>query len=224
MYIHDLPERTQEYLKVIWDISEYGGQPASPGEIARRVGQKPSTVSESIKRLASQGLVSHEPYSGITLTNQGNAIAVQMVRRHRVLETFLVRVLGYTWDEVHEDADLLEHAVSDRLLERIEDHLHHPTHDPHGDPIPKADGTLPEAPARTLADAQPDERVIIAQVDDHDPELLRYLAGHSIIPGASITVTGPITAGVLTVLTDDSTSVPLGEATLAAIRIQDKSS
>ena len=219
MHIGDLPERTQEYLKVIWDISEYGGQTALPGEIARRVGQKSSTVSEAIKRLASQGLVTHEPYSGITLTEQGNAMAVQMVRRHRVLETFLVRALGYTWDEVHEDADLLEHAVSDRLLERMEEHLHHPTHDPHGDPIPHADGTLPDGPTRTLADVSPNEEVTIAQVDDHDPELLRYLADNGLTPGVVVTVESPLTAGVLRVRTGKDQSVALGEATLTAIRL-----
>ena len=127
MHLSDLPERTQDYLKVLWDLSEHsGGAPIALKELAGRLNQKVPTASEAVKRLVAQGLVEHERYAGVSLTPEGQALSMGMVRRHRLLETFLVKELGYTWDEVHEDADLLEHACSDRFIDRLDQHLGHP--------------------------------------------------------------------------------------------------
>ncbi|WP_257159366.1 metal-dependent transcriptional regulator [Corynebacterium cystitidis] len=219
MHIRDLPERSQDYVKTIWDITEYTGEPAALGEIARRLEQKTPTASEAIKRLGIQGIVHHEPYSGIRLTDTGTQLAIQMVRRHRLVETFLVTVLGYSWDEVHDDADLLEHSVSDTLLERIDAHLGHPTVDPHGDPIPRADGSLIDDNTTSLAHVKAGT-YRIAQVDDEDPELLRYLDSHGLVPGEVIVVKHPVSVGLLTVNTEAGEEVTLAESSLGAIRVR----
>ncbi|WP_394281607.1 metal-dependent transcriptional regulator [Corynebacterium sp.] len=219
MHIRDLPERSQDYIKTIWDITEYSGEPAALGEIATRLEQKTPTASEAIKRLGNQGIVHHEPYSGIRLTDKGTQLAIQMVRRHRLVETFLVTVLGYSWDEVHDDADLLEHSISDKLLERIDAHLGHPTVDPHGDPIPRADGSLVDDDTASLAAVEPGTYQL-AQVNDSDPELLRYLDAHGLIPGEVIVVKQPASVGLLTVTTEAGDEVTLAESSLGAIRVR----
>ena len=134
----------------------------------------PSTVTEMVKKLASQGLVTHAPYGAITLTDVGRAEALRMVRRHRLVETWLVEGFGYTWDEVHDEAEVLEHAVSDLFVERTARLLGHPVRDPHGDPIPGPDGTLVVPDAVPLWDAEPGGWVV-ARISDADPDLLRYL-------------------------------------------------
>lgn len=218
MHVSDLSDRTQDYLKAIWDIADRSGGPVPLGEISRRTGQKTSTASEAVKRLAAEGLLHHERYAGVQLTDQGEKLAVEMVRRHRLIETFLVRVLGYTWDEVHEDAEVLEHAVSDRFMARIDAHLGHPRRDPHGDPIPGAGGEVEELPGGYLT-AVTEGEVVVEQVNDDDPELLRYLAGHRIVPGARIEVLGPPAAGILRVRVD-GVEVVLAEASLGDIRVR----
>ncbi len=219
MHVTDLPDRSQDYLKAIWDITERTGTPVALGELARVTEQKLPTASEAVKRLARQELVHHEPYSGVTLTDDGRRLALAMVRRHRLLETFLVTVLGYTWDEVHDDADLLEHGVSDRLLARIDAHLDHPTRDPHGDPIPAADGSVESLSGDSLAAVSPGSEVVVEQINDHDPGLLRYLADHGIVPGVSVRIDAPVTAGLLTVLVDGR-PVPVSETSLGDIRVR----
>lgn len=222
MHISDLPDKTQDYLKTIWDITDRnGGAPATLGEIAEILGQKTPTASEAIKRLATRGLVHHERYSGVTLTTTGRALALEMVRRHRLLETFLHDVLGYTWDEVHEDADLLEHAASDRLIARIDTHLGHPRRDPHGDPIPTADGLIDDLGRATLATVSPGVTVTITRVQDIDPELLRYLAQHGVVPGSKITVDKAPFAGIVEVVVEETGQhFPLAVTQLALITVQ----
>lgn len=139
----DLTMVAQDYLKVIWTAQEWSHEKVSTKMLAERIGVSASTASESIRKLADQGLVDHEKYGAVTLTAAGRAAALAMVRRHRLMETFLVRELGYSWDEVHDEAEVLEHAVSDTMLDRIDAKLGHPTRDPHGDPIPAADGHVP---------------------------------------------------------------------------------
>ena len=199
MHLHDLPERTQDYLKVVWDLSEHlGGQAVPLKQIAQRTGQKVPTATEAIKRLAAQGLVHHERYAGVSLTKEGKALAMGMVRRHRLLETFLVQELGYTWDEVHADADLLEHACSDRFIERLDAHLGSPTRDPHGDPIPDAQGVIDVLEGGTLDSAPVDVPLIIQRVCDEDSELLRYLDRCGIGVGDEVVVAARI-AGLVEV-------------------------
>ncbi|PSR59622.1 DtxR family transcriptional regulator, partial [Nocardia sp. MDA0666] len=133
----------QDYLKVIWSAQEWSQEKVSTKLLAERIGVSASTVSEAVRKLADQGLVEHARYGAITLTDNGRRAAVAMVRRHRLIETFLVSELGYGWDEVHDEAEVLEHAVSETLVERIDAKLGHPDRDPHGDPIPSVDGAVP---------------------------------------------------------------------------------
>lgn len=140
----------QDYIKVVWGLQEWSDAPVTTKDLAERLGVGPSTVSETVRRLVSQGLLDHERYGAIHLTEQGRRHALDMVRRHRLIETFLVQHLGYTWDEVHDEAEVLEHAVSDLMVHRIDEALGHPTRDPHGDPIPSANLALTQPAALTL--------------------------------------------------------------------------
>ncbi|WP_311836063.1 metal-dependent transcriptional regulator [Cellulomonas fimi] len=175
----DLTAVTQDYLKVIWTAREWSDDPVTTKMLAERLGVGAPTVSETVRRLRDQGLVEHAPYGRIELTAAGRAHAVAMVRRHRLIETFLVQELGYGWDEVHDEAEVLEHAASDLMIERIDARLGRPTRDPHGDPIPTADGQVPSPPARPLAEVGPGEWVV-ARVSDADPEVLRFCAAAGI--------------------------------------------
>ncbi|MFY9616461.1 MAG: metal-dependent transcriptional regulator [Arcanobacterium sp.] len=213
MNISHLPDKSQDLLKVAWDYAERHGNPVPMGELARRTEQKPSTTTEAVKRLAAQGLLKREPYGGVELTAAGREIAVAMIRRHRLLETFLVRVLSYTWDEVHADADLLEHSVSERFITRVDELLGHPTRDPHGDPIPQADGTIAAVGGKMLLSAPVGKTVVVDQIDDDDPDLLRYLAKHGVIPGARVRVLGSPVGGLIQITRErDATDnpIPLG--------------
>ncbi len=166
----------QDYLKVIWTAQEWSLDKVSTKMLAERLGVSASTASESIRRLAEQGLVDHEKYGAVTLTDAGRKAALAMVRRHRLLETFLVSELGYSWDEVHDEAEVLEHAVSDRLVARIDAKLGFPRRDPHGDPIPASDGQVPTPPARQLWACRDGDAGTVARISDADPEMLRYFA------------------------------------------------
>ena len=170
----DLSPVAQDYLKVIWTAQEWSRDKVSTKMLAERIGVSPSTASESIRKLADQGLVDHEKYGAVTLTESGRRAALAMVRRHRLMETFLVRELGYGWDEVHDEAEVLEHAVSDTMLDRIDAKLGYPTRDPHGDPIPAADGNVPTPPARQLSACASGDAGVVARISDSDPEMLRY--------------------------------------------------
>lgn len=170
----------QDYLKVIWNAQEWSPKDApqkvSTKMLAEKIGVSASTASESIRKLAEQGLVDHEKYGAVTLTEAGRRAALAMVRRHRLLETFLVNELGYGWDEVHDEAEVLEHAVSDRLVARIDAKLGFPQRDPHGDPIPASDGQVPTPPARQLWACGDGDAGTVARISDADPEMLRYFA------------------------------------------------
>lgn len=170
----DLTAVAQDYLKVIWNAQEWSLERVSTKMLAERIGVSASTASESIRKLADQGLVDHEKYGAVTLTDAGRRAALAMVRRHRLLETFLVQELGYSWDEVHDEAEVLEHAVSDLMLDRIDAKLGFPTRDPHGDPIPRADGQVPTPPARQLSECPEGDAGTVARISDADPEMLRY--------------------------------------------------
>src|SRR6185312_9783623 len=147
MSVSELTNTAQDYLKVIWTATEWMPQPITVKQLAERMGVRAATVSDGIRRLAENGMLRHEPYGSIELTDAGRRHAIAMVRRHRLIETFLVETLGYGWDEVHDEAEVLEHAVSDTLVDRIDAKLGHPDRDPHGDPIPSVDGAVPTPPA-----------------------------------------------------------------------------
>jgi len=176
----------EDYVKAIWSASEWGASPATVTTLAQRFGIAPATVSITLKRLVARGLVVHEQYRPIRLTEAGRLEAVRMVRRHRLLETFLVERLGYRWDEVHDEAERLEHVVSDAFLDRIDALMHHPAEDPHGDPIPDREGQVAyPAGARPLTDAATGSFRIV-RVSDADPERLVELDALGLRPGRSL--------------------------------------
>ncbi|CAB1077878.1 Mn-dependent transcriptional regulator MntR [Olavius algarvensis Delta 1 endosymbiont] len=169
-------EAVEKYLKTIYEIQQQGGR-VKTTTLAQTLGVTAGSVTDMIKRLASlrPKLVSHELHKGVALTPRGKKIALNVIRRHRLLETFLNRVLGFSWDEVHEEAKNLEHHISDRLTDAIAEYLNHPRYDPHGDPIPEKDGKIKPDNYRSLAATPVGESVRIARVQHNDAELLRYL-------------------------------------------------
>lgn len=177
-----------DYLKTIYSHTEWQSAPISPSQLAAKLGIAPSSVTEMVKKLAAAGLVSHVPYGAVRLTGDGEHRALAMVRRHRLIETWLVQEFGYTWDEVHDEAEVLEHTISDRLLEGIDARLGRPRFDPHGDAIPKADGSVDREPFVLLADASADHTGRVLRVDDRDPELLRALESAGVRIGGEVTV------------------------------------
>ena len=218
----ELSAVTQDYLKVVWSACEWSAQPVTTKMLAARLGVGPSTVSETVRRLADSGLVTHQPYGAVELTPLGERHALAVVRRHRLIETFLVEVLGYGWDEVHDEAEVLEHAVSDLFVERISAQLGHPRRDPHGDPIPGEDGSIDVPPATLLWDAEPGEWAV-ARISDADPELLRYVETVGLVLDAPLTiverraVAGVVSVRVGAVGADDGRTVDLGEPAARAI-------
>ncbi len=178
----------QDYLKVIWNATEWDDEPMSTKLLAERLGLAASTVSETVRRLVDQDLLHHVRYGAITLTDTGRAAALAMVRRHRLIETFLVRELDYSWADVHDEAEVLEHAVSDDLVARIDAKLGRPERDPHGDPIPRADGSLPDVPGLRLTELPDGAEGTITRISDEHPDMLRYFDGLGIAPGVRVRV------------------------------------
>ncbi|SDH91649.1 metal-dependent transcriptional regulator [Agrococcus jejuensis] len=170
----------EDYVKAIYAYTEWQPEPVTPSRLATNLGLAASTVTEMVKKLAAQGLVDHRPYGTIALTDEGRALALRQVRRHRLIETWLVEQHGYSWDEVHDEAEVLEHGMSDRLVESIAHALGDPERDPHGDPIPAADGTTRQPSATLLADAHDGYLGTVVRISDADPELLRFLADQGV--------------------------------------------
>jgi len=196
-------ESIEDYLKAIF-VLQQRAERVKTTALAQHLIVTPGAVTDMLKRLAriSPAPIDYKPRKGVRLTNTGQQIALQVIRRHRLLETFLHRVLGYTWDEVHAEADKLEHYISDRLAEAMAEYLNYPMVDPHGDPIPDINGFIDDAPLTTLADTESGETVCIARVDHHRSEMLRYLASIGLWPDTRIRVehkaplNGPITIRV----------------------------
>ncbi|NYE94858.1 DtxR family Mn-dependent transcriptional regulator [Psychromicrobium silvestre] len=180
----------EDYVKVIYAYTEWQDKPINSSQLATRLGVANSSVSEMVRKLKDLGLVNHQPYSSIELTEQGLTLALSMVRRHRLLETYLAQELGYRWDEVHDEAELLEHAVSDTFIERLSAKLGNPSRDPHGDPIPGPDGQIDLPVAHRLVELDPGHRGEITRISDENPELLRYLDEERIELDAAIEVLG----------------------------------
>jgi DtxR family Mn-dependent transcriptional regulator len=180
----------EDYVKVIYGFTEWQDKPITSSQLAQRLGVANSSVSEMVRKLKDQGLVDHKPYSAVTLTDSGVRLALSMVRRHRLIETYLVQELGYSWDEVHDEAELLEHAVSDTFIERMAAKLGDPQRDPHGDPIPAADGTVLLPEAQLLGELDPGHTGRITRISDENPDLLRYLSAEEIDLDAEVEVVG----------------------------------
>ncbi len=185
-----------DYLKTIYHHTEWQDAHITPSQLAAELGLAPSSVTEMVQKLAAQGLVSHRPYGPISLTTEGEHRAAAIIRRHRLIETWLVREFGYAWDEVHDEAEELEHTISDRLLEGIDERLGRPRFDPHGDAIPDAEGRVHREPFVLLADADAGHEGRVLRVSDRDPELLRAVESAGVAVGAVVTVTDAATLRV----------------------------
>ena len=189
-----LPSSTVEnYLKAIFlgtaaPRNEEGMSLLPMGQLAAALGVAPGTATSMVKTLAESGLVRYEPYTGVALTPAGEKLAASVVRRHRLIELFLVRVLGFGWDEVHDEAEHLEHVVSERLIERIDEMLGRPEVDPHGDPIPDAEGAVQPQNVQTLLTCPLHTTVTVTRVIDQDRDFLRFIERHALKPGQSLTV------------------------------------
>lgn len=173
----------EDYTKAIYALQQRTPEPVSTNALAERMGVTPASASGMVKRLGELGLVTHVRYRGVSLTDAGRRVALEVIRHHRLLELYLVKSLGVPWDRVHQEAEVLEHVLSEELEELIAAKLGDPTHDPHGDPIPTRDLTIDEAPTSSLESLQPGARGTFVRVSDSDPEMLRYLSDRGIGPG-----------------------------------------
>jgi DtxR family Mn-dependent transcriptional regulator len=178
----------EDYLKAIYLVQQQGGDVTTSMLGEQLGGYKPGSVTGMIKKLAELNLVSHTPYQGVRLTEMGEKIALEVLRHHRLIELYLVQALGYSWDEVHEEAEALEHYISEKLEARIAEHLGQPAFDPHGDPIPTLEGALPTSNTIRLTDLEIDAAARIVRVSDQDARRLRYLSELGLMPGAVVQV------------------------------------
>jgi DtxR family transcriptional regulator, Mn-dependent transcriptional regulator len=177
-------EAIQNYAKAIYALEQRGDGTVTNNALAERLGVTPASASSMVKKLDELGLVTHVPYKGVKLTGSGRRVALEVLRHHRLLELYLAESLGVPWDRVHDEAEVLEHVLSEELEELIAAKLGNPTHDPHGDPIPNAALELEEQPTQALASLATGSAGVFVRVSDSDPEMLRYLAQLGITPGA----------------------------------------
>ncbi len=182
-----LSQSVEDYLKAIY-ILETEGEGATTTNIAENLQVSNASVTNMLKRLATMNFIEHKSYKGAQLTETGTKIALEILRHHRLLELYLKEIMGYSWDEVHDEAEKLEHHISEQFEDKIAELLDHPTHDPHGDPIPSKDGVMPEIASLSVCDAEEGKSYLIGRVKDQDPELLRYLEKSGVIPGVKIKI------------------------------------
>lgn len=180
----------EDYLKIIYKLegSASAGKGVQTSVIAERLSISQASVTNMIKKLSDKSLIEYAPYYGVSLTDSGRKIALNMVRKHRILEQYLVERLGYSWDEVDEEAEVLEHSISDKLANRMWDVLGQPTHDPHGSPIPNAEGVITEQKCKALTEIEPGQCMQLKRIKNRSPEELRYLASIGLIKGAYVEV------------------------------------
>lgn len=212
-------EAVEDYAKAIHSMAGRSGEAVGTGELAERLGVAPGTVTAMLKRMAAMGLLRHRPYRGVELTDDGERLALEVIRHHRLIEAFLAEALGMPWDRVHDEAEVLEHYISEDLEQRIADLLGNPAFDPHGDPIPDADLGLSEDKTVSLAQLGEGDSGVLARVSDSDPGMLRYLAERGIGPGDELEVVARAPyGGPVEVRVDDAVH-PLGVELAAAIRV-----
>lgn len=224
--VQPLSTSAQDYVKAIWKLHEWHHDFAHPerpcaitaGMLAKETGMLPSTISGAMARLSQAGLVAHAPYGGIELTDLGKHHAMDMLRRHRIIETYLVRELGYSWDEVHEEAEALEHTASPRFINRMEEKLGFPDRDPHGDPIPNREGIMPQFDTLNLALVPLGESVVISRVNDDDAKLLHLFSLHNVSIDSVISVTSA-TSRSLELTTQDGESFEITRRMADNIRV-----
>jgi DtxR family Mn-dependent transcriptional regulator len=213
-----LTQSMENYLKAIFEILERAER-ATTSSIAERMDLAPPSVTAMVKKLADLRLVSHEPYQGVRLTRVGEMAAAEVVRHHRLIEKYLSEALGVPWDRVHDEAEKLEHVISEDLEDRIDGALGHPTVDPHGAPIPSRDGSVSRVVARLLTHVPEGESVVVVEVDDRDPALLRYLGERSLYPGATVDVVRVEPFGGALVLRVAEQEFAIGREAAAEIRV-----
>ena len=178
----------ENYLKALFLLDQYGEKEISTGELAKSLSVTPGSATSMIKTLDDTGLVEHRPHYGVKLTPRGRTLAIHVVRRHRIVELFLVEVLGMDWSKVHDEAEQLEHVVSDEVIERMDVLLKHPAFDPHGDPIPRPDGTLPNQSHSALSDSKVGTPLSVARMNDQDTDFLQFAEKHGLMIGAKIKI------------------------------------
>ena len=203
-----LSQAVEDYLKVIY-VLESDGTGTTTTNIAEMMNVSSASVTNMLKRLSTLGFIEHKSYRGAHLTDAGRKIALEVLRHHRLLELYLKEVMGYSWDEVHEEAEKLEHHISEQFEDKIAELLNHPTHDPHGDPIPTKDGVVPEKASLPVSDAELNQPYIIGRVYGHDPEFLRYLEKLGIIPGVKLTLIekNPFNGPIKVLLEEDELTI-----------------
>jgi len=180
---HDKSQAVEDYAKAIYSLERQAGGNVSTSALAERLGVSPASASAMVRRLDDLGLVEHEPYHGVTLSPAGRRIALEVIRHHRLLELYLAEALGMPWDRVHDEAEVLEHALSPNLSDLIAAKLGEPTHDPHGDPIPTREGRVEERQTVSLQTLEPGAKGVFSRVSDSNSELLRFLSDKGIAPG-----------------------------------------
>jgi DtxR family Mn-dependent transcriptional regulator len=190
MPVHDsaISPAVEDYAKAIYSLEARDSAPVTTNALAERLSVTAASASGMVRRLAELGLVSHIPYKGVELTDHGVRIALEVIRHHRLLELYLARDLGLPWDRVHDEAEVLEHVLSEELEELIANKLGNPTRDPHGDPIPSRDLEIEEGTTASMASLEPGAAGTFVRISDTDPEMLRYLADRGIAPGACFEV------------------------------------
>ena len=212
-------EAVEDYAKALHTLAQRRDGPVATSALAERLGVSAGSVTAMLKRMVEMSLVTHEPYRGALLTPKGERVALEVIRHHRLLEAYLSEVLGMPWDRVHDEAEVLEHYISEELEERIAAALGDPQHDPHGDPIPSADLEVALDETMSLAELPVGATASLARVSDSDPEILRYLEGRGMGPGAELRVAGrePF-GGPLHIEAEGEVHV-LGERLTRAIRV-----
>jgi DtxR family transcriptional regulator, Mn-dependent transcriptional regulator len=213
-------EATEDYLKAIHALEERSGGAVGTAELAARMGVTPGSASAMTRRLSERGLVELERYRGVTLTDRGRELALEVIRHHRLLELYLAEHLGVPWDRVHDEAERLEHVISEELEQAIATKLGDPTRDPHGDPIPTADGRIVEASSVALQVLEPGDTGLFVRVSDSDPEMLRYLSERGIAPGEQVEILDKQPFGGPLVCRFGDTVHHLGGALAAAMRVE----
>ncbi len=210
----------EDYLKSILRLDEGGGRGVTVGRIAEDLGVTPGTVSSMMRTLSDEGLIDYVPRRSVTLLPEGRQQALRVVRRHRLIESFLVEVMHLDWSEVHEEAEILEHVISDRLLQRMDEMLDHPSHDPHGDPIPDASGIIEAQETQKLSEIT-DGSYRIVRVGDSEPRVLDWLREHELLPGREFQVRAqdPIAGVIEIVSSPDGRAIRLGEKMAESILV-----
>jgi len=211
----------EDYLKAIYKLeAQNNAAPVSTGDVARSMDVSPASASKMIKRLGDLDFLTYEAYAGATLTDHGRKVALEVIRHHRLLELYLKEVMGFGWGEIHDEAERLEHHISERFEDRIEEMLGNPTRDPHGHPIPSRDGIVDELPTHTLADLEPGTSAQIDRISDEDADLLHLLEQRGLMPGVAVEVLNARPLEGLLVVAVDGTEQLIGQPVAEKVYVE----